>query len=138
MNPTRWLEIIVVYTVLTLLCVFLIPVDSVVWIVRDVVAFVFVAFFPGYCLISFLFQDGKFDFAELLVLSVALSFSLAGISGLFLGLSPVGLNVNSIVVTVSSMVLVLGMLAYIRKIGLLKMPTRKIRTEKPTQAPVSG
>jgi uncharacterized membrane protein len=118
--------------------VYLIPVDSVIWVVRYVVAFIFLAFFPGYCLINFLFQDGQFDFAELLVLSVALSFSLAGISGLFLGLSPLGINVNSIVATVSGMVLVLAALAYGRKVGLVKAPVLKLQVRKPRTAPVSS
>ncbi len=125
MNSIKWLGLIVGYTVLTLLCVVLIPSDSLLFVVRIVVAYVFVAFIPGYCLISFLFQDGKLDFAERLVLSVALSFSVAGISGLFLGLSPIGINVTSIVETVSGIVVVLAVLAYLRKVGLVKVPSRR-------------
>ena len=60
--------------------------------VRYVLGFVFVAFLPGYCLVNILFVKGdRLDLIEELVLSVALSFGLAGISGLFLGLSPLGI-----------------------------------------------
>jgi uncharacterized membrane protein len=127
------LELIVVYTVLTLLCVFFISADSSVSFVRVAFAFIFAAFFPGYCLINFLFRDDKFDFIEVIVLSVALSFSIDGISGLFLGLSSIGLNVTSIVETVSGIVLVLALLAFLRKMGVLRVPSRKLHVQTPTQ-----
>ncbi len=133
MNPKTWLGAIVGYTALTLLCVLLIPSDSFLSFFRVVLAFVFLAFFPGYCLLSLLFQEGKLDFPETLVLSVALSFSLAGISGLFLGLSPIGITIPSIVITVSGIVLALALLAYGRKIGLVKAPLRKLRIKTADQ-----
>jgi uncharacterized membrane protein len=89
--------------------------------VRIVLAFTFVVFIPGYCLINFLFVEGKLDFAEILVLSVALSFSIAGISGLFLGISPAGLNIPSITVTLTAAVFVLAVLAFLRKTGKVKL-----------------
>ncbi len=129
MNPKTWLSTIVGYTVVTLLCVLFISSDSVLSVFRVVLAFVYVAFFPGYCLLSFLFQEGKLDFPETLVLSVALSFSLAGISGLFLGLSPIGINIPSIVATLSGIVLALALLAYGRKTGFMKTPIRGFRAK---------
>jgi uncharacterized membrane protein len=135
LNSLKWLGLVIGYTVLTLLCVVLVPNDSLLSIVRVVVAFIFVAFVPGYCLISFLFLEGKLDFAEKLVLSVALSFSVVGISGLFLGLSPIGINVTSIIETVSGLVVVLAVLGYLRKLGLVKVPSGKFRLRrKPDQA----
>ena len=51
------------------------------------------SFVPGYCLVNILFLGkNKIDFVEQLVLSVALSFGLIGLVGLFLGLSPIGIN----------------------------------------------
>jgi uncharacterized membrane protein len=129
-NPRKWFGIVLLYTVVTLLCVFLIPSDSVLSFLRVVLAFIFVAIVPGYCLVNFLFQDGKLDLAEKAVLSVALSFSIAGISGLFLGLSPIGITVNSITESLSFIVIVLAILALLRKIGLVKIPARKLRTKK--------
>ena len=57
----------------------------------------------------------KIDFVEQLVLSVALSFGLIGLVGLFLGLSPIGFNFTSITVSLSVLVLVLAVIALVRK-----------------------
>ena len=115
MKPTRWFGIIVLYTVLTLLFVYFIPSDSPFSVINYVFGFIFVAVVPGYCLVSLLFQEGKLDVVEKSVLSVALSFSIAGLSGLFLGLSPIGMTTTSLTVSLSSIVLVLAFLAFIRK-----------------------
>jgi uncharacterized membrane protein len=79
-------------------------------------AFVFIAFLPGYCLVNLLFiGQNRLDFVEQLVLSVALSFGLAGLDGLFLGLSPIGINPTTITVSLSTIVLVLAAAAFLRK-----------------------
>ncbi|MCW4010193.1 MAG: DUF1616 domain-containing protein [Candidatus Bathyarchaeota archaeon] len=131
MKPLNWFGIILVYTALTLLSVYLIPVDSAFVAVRAFLGFTFVVFVPGYCLVSLLFQEGKLDFAEKLVLSVALSFSLAGISGLFLGLSPIGINFASITQTLSGIVMVLAALVFLSKMGWVKRPWRKHPVQTP-------
>jgi uncharacterized membrane protein len=130
-KPNNWLGVIVAYTALTLLCVYLIPSNSMLSLLRIVLAFLFVAFVPGYCLLTFLFQEGKLDFAEELVLSVALSFSVAGISGLFLGLSPIGMTFYSITLTVSGIVLVLAVLTFLRKTGRVTFQLRRARVSSP-------
>jgi len=130
-KPTKWFGAVILYTVLTLVCVYLIPADSALVYFTYFFGFTFVAFLPGYCLVSLLFQEGKLDLIEKLVLSVALSFSLAGVSGLFLGLSPIGINARSITYSLTAIVLVLAFLAYLRKTGLLRM---LIRGRKPEQA----
>ena len=133
MNPTKWFEIILLYTVLTLLSVYFIPADSAVSVFRNVLGYVFVAFLPGYCLVSFLFVEGKLDLAEKAVLSVALSFAIAGISGLFLGLSPIGISTVSITVTLSVMAMVLALLAFLRKKGLIKVQSPRFHIRKPSK-----
>ncbi len=71
---------------------------------------------PGYCLVNILFLGkNSIDFVEQLVLSVALSFGLTGLIGLFLGLSPIGINFTSITVSLSLLVLVLAVIALVRK-----------------------
>lgn len=96
---------------------YLIPSDSLLVVLRYVFGFVFVAFLPGYCLVNILFTGkNKLDFVEQLVLSVALSFGLDGLVGLFLGLSPIGINFTSITVSLSAVVLVFAVVALIRKI----------------------
>ena len=128
MKPTSWFGIIVLYTVLTLLFVYLIPNDSPFSVLTGVFGFIFVAVVPGYCLVSLLFQEGKLDLVEKAVLSVALSFSIAGVSGLFLGLSPIGMTTASLTISLSSIVVVLAFFAFIRKRkrrGQLQVPNIK-------------
>jgi uncharacterized membrane protein len=115
-KPRKWFEIIVLFTVLTMLIVYVVPSDSIFAVFRYVFGFIFVAFLPGYCLVSALFLKGnKLDLIEETVLSVALSFGLGGLAGLFLGLSPIGISFTSITVSLSAIVLVLAAVAFIRK-----------------------
>jgi len=114
-KPTSWLGIIVLYTVLTILFVYFIPSDSPFSVFNYIFGFIFVSIVPGYCLVSVLFREGKLDLVEKAVLSVALSFSIAGVSGLFLGLSPIGITTSSIIISLSSIVVVLAFFAFLRK-----------------------
>lgn len=112
----RWFGFVVLFTLLTMLIVYVVSVDSPVVIFRYVFGFVFVTVLPGYCLVNVLFLKGnKLDLIEETVLSVALSFGLAGLVGLFLGLSPIGINFASITFSLSGIVLVLAVVAFIRK-----------------------
>ena len=127
MKPTSWFGIIVLYTFLTLLFVYFIPNDSPLSVFTGVFGFIFVAVVPGYCLVSVLFQEGKLDLVEKAVLSVALSFSIAGVSGLFLGLSLIGITMPSIIISLSSIVVVLAFLAFIRKRKLRQLQMRSTK-----------
>jgi uncharacterized membrane protein len=111
----QWFGIIVLFTVLTMLIVYFVPVDSPLVVFRYVFGFIFVVFLPGYCLVNVLFLKDKLDLIEEIVLSVALSFGLGGLAGLFLGLSPIGISFTSITVSLSAIVLVLAAVAFIRK-----------------------
>lgn len=116
MKAQRWFEIIVLFTVLTMLAVYVVPVDSPLIVFRYMFGFMFVVGLPGYCLVNVLFLKGnKLDLIEEIVLSVALSFGVAGLVGLFLGLSPIGINFASITVSLSAMVLILAVVAFMRK-----------------------
>jgi uncharacterized membrane protein len=121
LKPFRWFGIIIAFTLITLIFVYFIPVDSpLVW-VRFFFGFVFVAFLPGYCLINLMFvKQNRLELVEELILSVALSFGLAGVSGLFLGLSPVGINFTSIIISLTVIVVVLASLAFFRKNKILR------------------
>jgi uncharacterized membrane protein len=114
-KPTTWFGIIALYTVVTLLFIYFIPNDSPFSFLTNVFGFVFVAIVPGYCLVNLLFKEGKLDIIEKAVLSVALSFSIAGMSGLFLGLSPIHMTTASLTISLSIIVIVLAFLALIRK-----------------------
>jgi uncharacterized membrane protein len=114
-KPIRWFGIVILYTVLTLLFVYFIPESSPFSVFRMVFGFIFIAVVPGYCLVSLLFQEGKLDLVEKAVLSVALSFSVAGVSGLFLGLSPIGMTSTPLAVSLSTITVVFASLAFLRK-----------------------
>lgn len=93
---------------------------------RYVFGFVFVAFLPGYCLVNILFMNrNKLDFVEELVLSVALSFGLDGLVGLFLGLSPIGINFTSITISLSAVVLIFAVIVFIRRLRELHVQTHQ-------------
>jgi uncharacterized membrane protein len=63
----------------------------------------------------------KVDSVEQVVLSVALSFGLDGLVGLFLGLSPIGINFTSITVSLSAVVLVFACAAFVRMLRELNV-----------------
>ena len=132
MKPEKWFGVVVLYAVLTLVCVYLIPSGSALSVFTFFFGFTFVAFVPGYCLVTLLFHEGKLDLVEMVVLSVALSFALAGVSGLFLGISPIGITVPSITVTLTAVVVALALLATLRKKQVL--PQFHVHSPKQTGA----
>jgi uncharacterized membrane protein len=71
----------------------------------------------------------KIDFVEQIVLSVALSFGLIGLVGLVLGLSSIGFTFSSITISISALVLVLAVIALVRKSREL----RKFNVQRPEQ-----
>jgi uncharacterized membrane protein len=134
LKPIRWLAIIVSFTVITLLATYLIQTEPLLYL-RYVLSFVFVVFLPGYCLVNILFMGkNKIDLIELLVLSIALSFGLAGLIGLFLGLSPVGLNFTSITVSLGVTVAALSVVAFIRKSKEKTLPVLQVQSPEQVSA----
>jgi len=71
----------------------------------------------------------KLDLVEEIVLSVALSFGLDGLDGLFLGLSPIGINFASITVSLSVLVIVFAVVGFLRKRNRLPV----LEVESPQQ-----
>jgi uncharacterized membrane protein len=121
-KPARWFEIIVLFTALTMLIVYFVPSDSPLFIIRYVFSFVFIAFLPGYCLVTILFRKkNKLDVVETSVLSVALSFGIVGLLGLFLGLSPIGFFTSG-TYSLTLIVLVLATIAFVVKIRESRKP----------------
>jgi uncharacterized membrane protein len=89
---------------------------------------------PGYCLVNILFLGkNRIDFVETLVLSVALSFGLTGLIGLFLGLSPIGINFASITASLNVLVLVLAAVAYVRK-SRERLPVLEVQSPQQVSA----
>jgi uncharacterized membrane protein len=128
LKPTRWLAIVLLFTVLTLLATYLVQTEPLIYI-RYALSFVFIVFLPGYCLVNILFLGkNRIDLIESLVLSIALSFGLAGLTGLFLGLSPVGINFQSITVSLSVIVVALSVIAFIRKGREKELPILQVQS----------
>lgn len=126
-EPTRWFEVVIFYTILTMLVVYFVPSDSVLFVIRYLFSFAFLAIVPGYCLVTLLFsKKNQLDVVEKTVLSVALSFGLVGLVGLFLGLSPVGIDFTSITLSLTVIVLVLAIATFVIK----RKESRAPRNEK--------
>ena len=100
---------------------------------RYFLAFIFVSFLPGYCLVNLLFLGkNKLDLVEEIVLSVALSFGLDGLVGLFLGLTPIGIDFVPITVSLSVLVLVFAAIAFLRK--RKELPVLQVESSKQVSA----
>lgn len=126
MKPLLWFGIIILFTVLTMLIVYFVPSDSLFFIVRYVFSFLFIAILPGYCLVTVLFsKKNKLELVEEVVLSVALSFGIAGLVGLILGLSPIGINFTSITISLTVIVSVLSFVAFLMKNREIQYPKVK-------------
>ncbi len=129
MKPLRWLEIVLSFALITLLVTYLIPSESSFVGIRYVLGFAFIVFLPGYCLVNILFLGkNRLDFVESLVLSIALSFGLAGLIGLFLGLSPIGINFSSITISLGAIVLALAVVGYLRKTKEKELPVLQVQS----------
>lgn len=118
---------------MTLLATLFVTTEPLIY-VRYILSFVFVVFLPGYCLVNILFiGKNRIDFVETLVLSVALSFGLTGLIGLFLGLSPIGIDFASITISLNALVFALASVAYIRKVKVL-LPVLQVQSSKQVSA----
>jgi len=125
-KPLLWFGIIILFTVLTMLIVYFVPSNSLFFIVRYVFSFLFIAILPGYCLVTVLFsKKNKLELVEEVVLSVALSFGIAGLVGLILGLSPIGINFTSITISLTVIVSVLSFVAFLMKNREIQYATAK-------------
>ena len=115
-KPDRWLEIIILFTLLTIAVVYAVPGDSGLFPLRYLLGFVFVVFLPGYCLVNILFVgSNRIDPVETAVLSVALSFGITGLVGLLFGLSPIGISFASTTLSLTAITLALSVIAFVRK-----------------------
>jgi Predicted membrane protein len=134
LKPIRWLVIVLLFTVLTLLATYLIQTEPLVYI-RYVLGFLFIVFMPGYCLVNVLFLGkNRIDLIETLVLSIVLSFGLAGLIGLFLGLSPVGINFSSVTISLGVTVTALAVIAYLRKSKEKELPVLQVQSPEQVSA----
>lgn len=129
MKPIRWLAMILIFTALTMVCTYFIssdPAVSPLAYVRYAFGIIFVVVLPGYCLVNILFRKrNRLDEIEQAVLSVALSFGIIGLVGLFLGLSPVKITFLSITISITGITLTLAIVAFILKIRKTNLPEQQ-------------
>jgi uncharacterized membrane protein len=83
---------------------------------RYIFAFVLVAFLPGYSLTETLFpKETALDIIERITFSIGLSFAITALVGLFLSFTPIGLTLPTALPVLGSVVIVLAIVALIRK-----------------------
>ena len=77
---------------------------------------ILVAFLPGYCLTETLFpKKDALDLIERFTFSIGLSFAVTALVGLFLSFTPFGLILETALSALGSLVIVLAVVALIRK-----------------------
>lgn len=111
---SKWFLSIITFTAATLIAVYTIPEDAPtsLMILRFILGFIFLSFIPGHCLFRALFpKESRKNIIEEIVLSVTLSFSITGLICLILGVTNVGLSINSIAISVTVIVLILSSLS---------------------------
>ena len=77
-------------------------------ILRFLLAFVGVSFFPGYLFLKIYFSEREINSIERVALSFGLSMVLIPIIGLILAYSPLGITIYSILISIYSFVLILS------------------------------
>jgi len=111
-----WFWIIVAVSILSFVSIIYIPENqSPLSYIRYLLAFVLVAFLPGYCLTKTLFpKQTTLDQIERITFSIGLSFALTTLMGLFLSFSSLGLTLSTTLPALTSIVVVLALLALMR------------------------
>lgn len=114
LKVSKWFLHIIAFTVATLIAVYTIPegAPTSLMILRFVLGFIFLSIIPGHCLFRAIFpKERRKNIIEEIVLSVTLSFSITGLICLILGVTNIGLNINSIAISVTVIVLILASLS---------------------------
>jgi len=114
---SRWFWIIVSVSILAFVTIMFIPeIGNTLSYLRYIFAFLLVAFLSGYCLTEALFpKETALDIIERIAFSIGLSFAITALVGLFLSFTPIGLTLATSLPTLDSLVLILAVVALIRK-----------------------
>jgi hypothetical protein len=114
---SRWFWIIISISFLSFVSIIFIPeIGNTLSYLRYIFAFILVAFLPGYCLTEALFPtETTLDIIERIAFSIGLSFAITALVGLFLSFTPIGLTLATSLPTLGSLVIVLAVVALIRK-----------------------
>jgi hypothetical protein len=117
LRSSRWFWIAIGVSILSFISILFIPeTGTPLSYVRYVFAFVLVAFLPGYCLTETLFpKEDALDIIERFTFSIGLSFAVTALVGLFLSFSSLSLTLATALPALGSLVIVLAVVALIRK-----------------------
>jgi uncharacterized membrane protein len=103
------------FTALTLLSIFN-PIISNSFL-KPVLGIIFIAFIPGYALISFLFpSNGEITLSERLLLSFGTSVAIVGLVGFILNYTSFGIRLEIIVEILTAIVILFSLLTVLRRI----------------------
>lgn len=117
LKNSRWFWIVIGASILSFVSILFFPeTGTPLSYIRYIFAFVLVAFLPGYCLTETLFpKEDTLDIIERLAFSIGLSFALTALVGLFLSFTPLSLTLATALPALGSLVIVLAIIALIRK-----------------------
>ncbi|UCC57623.1 MAG: DUF1616 domain-containing protein [Candidatus Bathyarchaeum sp.] len=112
-----WFWIVIGLSLLSFVSILLIPATGTsLSYLRYIFGFLLVAFLPGYCLNETLFpREDTMDIIERFTFSIGLSFAVTALVALFLSFTPFGLTLTTALSALGSLVIVLAIMALIRK-----------------------
>jgi len=120
-RKSRWFWIAIGTAILSFISILFIPdTGTPLSYIRYIFAFILVAFLPGYCLTETLFpKEDALDMIERVTFSIGLSFAVTALLGLFLSYSSLSLTLATALPALGSLVIVLAVIALIRKYRML-------------------
>jgi hypothetical protein len=112
-----WFWIVIGTSILSFISILFIPeTGTPLSYIRYIFGFILVAFLPGYCLTETLFpKKDTLDLIERLTFSIGLSFAVTALVGLFLSFTSLSLTLGTTLPALGSLVIILAVLALIRK-----------------------
>jgi predicted Zn-ribbon and HTH transcriptional regulator len=113
----RWFWPVIILSLLSFVSIIFIPeTGTPLSYLRYIFGFFLVAFLPGYCLNETLFpRNNTMDIIERFTFSIGLSFVITALVALFLSFTPFGLTLATALPALGSFVIVLAIVALIRK-----------------------
>jgi len=116
-KTSRWFWLIIGTSLLSFASILFLPeIATPQSYLRYIFGFVLIAFLPGYCLTETLFpKETTLDIIERFTFSIGLSFAITALVGLFLSFTPIGLTLKTSLPALGSIVIIVAILALIRK-----------------------
>jgi uncharacterized membrane protein len=116
-SRSRWFWLVIILSLLSFVSIMFIPeTGTPLSYLRYIFGFVLVAFLPGYCLTETLFPKAEaMDIIERFTFSIGLSFAITALVALFLSFTPFGMTLSTTLPTLGFLVIVLAVVALIRK-----------------------